>query len=718
MNRATATAAKRPVEFMIPGEAESDDGFLEPAVEGIYRGGPRISADSQGFDPSLIDPITIENCEDIIGSFKGTKLAQRLRAKEGFLHTIIDYFVLGDRESRYAAPAAGYDMIFEPSKFTTEAPPPPTLPRREEGKAPAPQTPWVGGPRDRLAPKAEIAATHLQNTYGFYTSEVVNAWRVRIHCGIFFVKKSNGKLRVICDARPANDLMRRRLFQTVLFSPAALLDMMGNLFSSARGRKVFCITSDIRHMFHRIQLPERFRTLFALQFRKGGVLVPIALLMGWTFAPFIAQAVTLGILLNSNGAALSQKLKIDYPALQAMVRRAQDTFWRPEMPWPKEEHPVLPPYIPLLDGGFIGVVLDNIIVATDDRKCALAWADRIRSQFKEFELHLKEEHAGMGTTPIFTLEEGKTEPVLPFIGIDFIYGATRPKIEDRSAAMPGSVDAATGIWRGTRRQLAELLGTLLWYLRATNHLLCDPWLRPFWQLLSDNAGGEGDDWDEPTCVDAEQTRKIVELWATRARGEFAVLPVMQRPDSLDSFAYGVSDAAGKGEGALAGIWFDPSGKAVSFRWNTALEKIALRELEAFRNLAREILRNQPQARALVLATDSMNTLYWVEKRYARNVAANEILYDLFHNVCCNRRVIPVYVPSERNAADWPSRHRVEPTSPEDVTKQQLCLATSWMIVAAAAEQTVRGHSAAETKAALAEERTHTLRQRQRSEDSD
>ena len=71
-----------------------------------------------------------------------------------------------------------------------------------------------------------------------------------------------------------------------------------------------------------------------------------------------------------------------------------------------------------------------------------------------------------------------------FIGLQFKHGGL--STEARLEPLPGIVHT-DGTWHGTRRQLAHMLGTVLWFLRVTGHLLCHPRLEPFWALMQANA---------------------------------------------------------------------------------------------------------------------------------------------------------------------------------------------------------------------------------------
>jgi hypothetical protein len=162
-------------------------------------------------------------------------------------------------------------------------------------------------------------------------------------------------------------------------------------------------------------------------------------------------------------------------------------------------------------------------------------------------------------------------------------------------------------------------------------------------------------------------RELKQLW---------VLMRCTREDPI--IAFGASDAAGEGNEPLAGtIYSQDLNNTTDMRW--ALPEglkgahIARQELEAFILTATTMRARFANANTLIIATDSLNVLYWVEKMYAScGSGVNEQLYRLYEkNYGIN--IVPVYVLSEKNVADWPSRNAVG--RERDAQAQEAVIAT-------------------------------------------
>ena len=78
------------------------------------------------------------------------------------------------------------------------------------------------------------------------------------HCGAFFVRKSNGKLRVILDGRYANVYFKPSATSFAFFKYETLRNVVDNL--SAKN-EWYALNYDLRHWFHQIPLPRFYLSL-------------------------------------------------------------------------------------------------------------------------------------------------------------------------------------------------------------------------------------------------------------------------------------------------------------------------------------------------------------------------------------------------------------------------------------------------------------------------
>ncbi len=81
---------------------------------------------------------------------------------------------------------------------------------------------------------------------------------------------------------------------------------------------------------------------------------------------------------------------------------------------------------------------------------------------------------------------------------------------------------------------------------------------------------------------------------------------------------------------------------------------------------------------IVLGTDNLNAKAWIERRYAHNDAANEILQQLVPALLqANCRLYLTYVPTAENVADEPSRG-IDQLDPKRLEATFVRLYTAWL----------------------------------------
>ena len=154
---------------------------------------------------------------------------------------------------------------------------------------------------------------------------------------------------------------------------------------------------------------------------------------------------------------------------------------------------IMPTFLPITLGGvvrgYIFVLLDNILVITDDETLTRKWQERITRNVNLFNLEIKVgNETGFVTLPGHPEGEAmsETEPqhTLTFAGVEFSERGWRSSSGDRPIPE----------WRGTRRQALQTAGTLLWDIRVRQGNLRDhPQLRLLYREIGTHVNGTGRD---------------------------------------------------------------------------------------------------------------------------------------------------------------------------------------------------------------------------------
>ena len=372
----------------------------------------------------------------------------------------------------------------------------------------------------RLSVQSDGRTPHL---FGVFHGRIIK------YAGAFFVIKpgnlAKGKppsLRMILDARSGNHVisMGDRPHPFSLFTLEALVQVISNL----AGKTWWAVNADLRHWFHQIPLPERWRAYFVLH---GTNLAPRSVPMGCIFGPYVGNGCTWGMLFaqqKCNSDAAPEGLRASRAAFADKAGLDVDLF---ERLWADDAE--LPPWVPLVGGGGIFVILDNIFVATPNRKLAIWWAQRIEAQTRRFNALLKLETDADGNA--LPLEAEELSPTnnheVTFLGVKWSCNSRRLDVspDDRLQG----VDPATGAWHGTYRDVAQNLGKLWWWARVSSFPPTSPPMRQLRELYRYgvppqaliNAPGSSypkaydthvvfDDDDRPGC------NAMSRLWAERA----------------------------------------------------------------------------------------------------------------------------------------------------------------------------------------------------------
>ena len=489
------------------------------------------------------------------------------------------------------------------------------------------------------------AVQYLAKSCGIFQQiEEFKNYEFQARAGLFFIPKNNGKLRVIIDARDGNAFMSAGEYQFNLFSLESLINVISGLSASEQW---YAINVDLRHYFHQIPFPPQLRKYFVLETevwekRANGKaekvtrwFIAMSTPMGWVLAPLVAQCATLSLL-------LARETYKDGP-MPADVARSLDLD--PDY-LQKLQH--MPPWIPLKSGGGIFVILDNVLVVTPRRDVADAWLRRIKEKFQTFDATAKLEPGEV--LHVITLRRG-ADAKFDFLGITWKHAARQVKLDD-DAAPHDSLVTAGRPWAGTRRQLASIMGKLLWYHRVHQLIpragakMCA--FRELYQ--STTPSPETGNWDETITLTLAQTAVLREHWHDRAARDFVpskALPALTAP------AFAAVDASKIGVGVVLVDGNAHEAYVEHPRWPQDWT-IAVAELWAILRGVQLLKAKDSTCTLFVVATDSQNAKSWAQRQYANNSAANRLLDELSLELG-DRRLYLVYVRSENNAADEPSR---------------------------------------------------------------
>jgi hypothetical protein len=438
--------------------------------------------------------------------------------------------------------------------------------------------------------------------------------------GAFFVEKSNGKLRVITDARPANAKFYNRC-DMEMFTLEALVDTISQL--STAGATWHALSLDLRHWFHQIPLPERHRKYFMIPDDRLSVyFVPVATPMGLHSAPAIGQAaswtIVLGELQGHARRKLRYRLDVDEPG---------DCY---------------PRWIPLRSGGGIFVLIDNILVVSPRKDVVDAWWHRLNLQAQRYRATFKEPKE-----PLEMKKDGNAS--FEFCGIEFQHNQRRPTstpttIDDEIWRDPSG-------WRGTYREIASVIGECMWSLRVGGRRMLD--LSDFLQLYQMAYPEQGESWEALTSLTCEETTVLRHYYDHAMQRSFTTatqLAPMVHPGFL------VTDAS-LDERRKGAAWIecfkDPQEPLVTVHKHRE-ETICLGELYAIVKGVEGLVRDNSEIDLVMVATDSAAAMGMIGRGYSRVPRACELLKRLFAALG-GRRIYAVHVRSERNAADAPSR---------------------------------------------------------------
>ena len=499
------------------------------------------------------------------------------------------------------------------------------------------------------------------------------SWITTSYFSAFFVQKSNGLLRVILDCRWINVLFKSSESKFSFFSLEALRQVIDNL---APHEKWYAINFDLRHWFHQIALPNRYKTRFGFRLADQKDRFDVyarTCPMGWTMSPLIGQCCTWALLLTTKDNKPLDREAFDLPSPYNLSKVSEPFTW-----------------IPLRSGGGIFVLLDNMLVVTPREDVAENWFKHIIANCEDNHAVLKSDHTKdiQETDPapdplncvkslraecFFTMTKGS--PSFPFTGVEWFHSShmvkmkktgddlMTPDIRDQTARKDPNYDPQKGTWQGTHRELASVVSRLMWHRRVHDIRIYDRLdeskaLRECYGKVTPSADKR---WCDTVELGPDIARPLTKAWAFRASQTPAPAePLLQK---LTKVIWVAGDAA-TNENAdtplppqLAVVTIDPStGKVMGTPLVIPFPKedeIAIGELLV---ILEAVKMHSATYQLIVLATDSMTAKHWVENRGAHNWRALLILKeieDLLRKNNC--RLYLTYVNTLINASDLPSR---------------------------------------------------------------
>lgn len=471
--------------------------------------------------------------------------------------------------------------------------------------------------------------------------------------GAFFVEKSSALLRVIIDARLTNALVEPKPF-----SYFALDDLIAAVSNLSKHQTWYAVNVDLRHWFHQIPMPDHLRPCFAVNVSSARdlagasdseVLLCRGHPMGYACSPYVAEACTLGMMLHAgNPIRAGQPLNLSH--LLDIDPKILDQLNRPGAP--------LPTWIPFKSGGGLFVMLDNVLVVTPQRATADKWVLRIKGIAGEFNALFKNADT---TLRRITLTRGSTES-FEFMGVRWAHSSRQvlPLGETEMTLLDTLVPGQP--WQTTHRHLARVLGLILWFERVAGEPLCYPASEGLMRLYSLATPAADATWDSALTI--QNADVLLQYWKRRLGNEtFDAVPRTWNPNK--PICYFAVDAS---ETHCAVVQIDRSSGAICDA--TAIERsdssgaeiginsddiIALAEARAIAMALEAAAQQHPDGCLVVLATDSLTAKAWFEKWYARNPRACLLLRQLHERMGLNFRIALVYVPTDDNVADEPSR---------------------------------------------------------------
>jgi hypothetical protein len=342
-------------------------------------------------------------------------------------------------------------------------------------------------------------------------------------------------------------------------------------------------------------------------------------------------------------------------------------------------------------------MLDNVLIVSPKKEVRDAWYEQFYDKCRLSSAILKVKPLDKADDPpepltpefkklldqqaLMTMRRGQCseQHEFEFMGIqwghDYHYLAVSEE-ELQQRLPPGTRSDLS--WHGTHRDLASILGKVNWHrriysLKSYDDTLPARHLREAYQILTpkDNR------WSGklPDAIAPENFKGIIEAWQHRNRQERLQAKVQSR--QFNSPLFIATDASSSNQLAAA-VYLRPDARHANITqtWKHDFadhRKIASAELLAIRNavLSDHALDHD----LIVLATDSMTCKSWIERGCAPTSLANAMLKEIFLTLEQRaQRLFVIYVPTDDNVADEPSRDKQIIAAKERKTRARLELA--------------------------------------------
>lgn len=562
---------------------------------------------------------------------------------------------------------------------------------RRQKKPPPPRRTHTGDIVKVFEKLAEIKMLEKHDSYGYTGNMMAEA--PQASANMFMVEKA-GKtveidgiqkavLRIITNAREANVKTTTSMPYNI-FTLDALFQCVSNVaHASKKTGEWYCINADLRHWFHQIKLPKRLRKLFQFHTNKS-IFTANTLPMGWYLSPPIAQAATWALILG--GDVEGSGYDISFKSVHKCAE--------------------MPSWIPFRNSqGGIFVLQDNIFIISNNKSTVTIWSERLFARAKETNVEFK----GSACPEVVTINRLVNEnnsSFTEFTGINFYFKGWRTSDSKEKKLLLALPDLEG---KFTYREIASAMGEIQWSLRVQE--ICPLLVLDFRELYKTNIPSENKFWGKPNCNISSAQIDTLRNYLDKARDPERKL-VNIRPFwsmhgiTAQTVMYAVDASMGSDrkldaaeEAQIAIVRILSQDREQNKTWSKQISPhtyIGEAELEAIVWCIKEALtprKNKPLPELIIIATDSMCAKGWMERQFAEREVAQKLLMevmDLLRNkstrVCC------VYVRTDNNVADIPSRDKRKPNdgtyadweggkqegfdvTPEEVRKRRIATTT-------------------------------------------
>ena len=444
---------------------------------------------------------------------------------------------------------------------------------------------------------------------------------------VFTVPKSNGKLRIIVDSRPANATLR----DTPGFGMFTIERLLERFQVQCEEGGFYALVSDFRHWFHQLTLPERYRQFFLIQVGDK-CYVPRTVPMGWKNAAAIAQGSSWAVILAWCQTNLDLRAKLGIPNY---------VF----------EQETLPTWIPLTCGGGIFLILDNLLILSKNEKIIQYWAQHLQRSTQCFKAVVKQAPSAAAPTgaprgtrdfPYVHLAR-ENDNSFDFMGITFRFQARRLAFTTQLLPIVSRSDSFS------RRELASIVGKIFWSLRVRGQLRC------FHEELSAMASCIGSldaEWHTVFRLSVPAQAMLKKYAAERDANEWAPLRSMTPFQGVTAFVDAAFLKCLAGVVILRGLP-DQQQHTIDLA-SGPRGHINVLEARAVLELIRLVHKIDPHVRHFRIATDSLVVFHAIERRSSKSPAIREVLRLIFEAIA-DGRIEMRFVPGDINPADVASR---------------------------------------------------------------